>query len=91
MISCFGLSVNTEMHRKYAVISHILYYREITLRLFTEETVMAKLIDEYTDRKNIRHTVKHCTLPGGDPASREQILEEIRNILVKKATKNGEE
>lgn len=57
---------------------------------FTEETVMAKLINEYTDRKNIRHTVKHCTLSGSDPFSREQIMEEIRNILIKQAKKTGE-
>ncbi len=48
---------------------------------------MAKLKNEYTDRKNIRHTVKHRTLSDGDPASREQILEEIRNILAKQAKK----
>ena len=38
---------------------------------------------EYTDRKNVRHTVKHMILSSADEATKEQILEEIREILVK--------
>jgi hypothetical protein len=51
---------------------------------------MAKLKNEYTDIKNIRHTVKHLTLSADDSASREQILEEIRSILEKQAKKSSE-
>ena len=51
---------------------------------------MTKLTNEYTDIKNIRHTVKHLTLSADDSASREQILEEIRSILEKQAKKSSE-
>lgn len=50
---------------------------------------MPKLKNEYTDVKNIRHTVKHLTLSADASGSREQILEEIRNILVKQARKTS--
>ena len=50
---------------------------------------MTKLKNEYTDVKNIRHTVKHLTLASENPASREQILEEIRCILEKQAKKSS--
>jgi len=49
---------------------------------------MTKLKNEYTDRKNIRHTVKHHTLSPADPAYREQILEEIRTIIELQAKKS---
>ena len=51
---------------------------------------MTKLKNEYTDVKNIRHTVKHLTLASEDAASREQILEEIRSIFTKQAKKRSE-
>ena len=50
---------------------------------------MAKLKNEYTDVKNVRHTVKHLTLSADVSVSREQILEEIRSILEKQAKKSS--
>jgi hypothetical protein len=51
---------------------------------------MAKLKNEYTDVKNIKHTVRHLTLSADASGSREQILEEIRSILEKQAKKSPE-
>ena len=48
---------------------------------------MTKTKNEYTDVENIRHTVKHLILSSADTASKEQILEEIRDILMKQNKK----
>lgn len=50
---------------------------------------MTKLKNEYTDIKNIKHTVRHLTLSADASGSREQILEEIRSILEKQAKKSS--
>ncbi|MBQ8370894.1 MAG: hypothetical protein IJY35_13040 [Clostridia bacterium] len=44
---------------------------------------MTKNKNEYTDLKNVRHTVKHLILSSADQVSKAQILEEIRDILMK--------
>ncbi len=51
---------------------------------------MEKLKNEYTDIKNIKHTVKHHTLSADAPVSKEQIMEEIRSILEKQAKRTSE-
>ena len=48
---------------------------------------MTKLRDEYTDRKKRKHSVRHHSLNTGEPAYKEAILEEIRNILEIQAKK----
>ncbi len=45
---------------------------------------------EYTDLKNIRHIVNHLTLNSEEREHREQILEEIRDILMKHNKKKAE-
>lgn len=50
---------------------------------------MIKLRNEYTDRKNRKHTVKHHSLHTNDPVYKEAILEEIRNILENQAKKHS--
>lgn len=52
---------------------------------------MTKTKNEYIDVKNIRHTVKHLILTSADTASKEQILEEIRDILLKNNKKKFSE
>lgn len=47
---------------------------------------MAKLLEEYTDIKSIRHRVEHMTLPSEDSAQREQLLEELTRVLTRAAT-----
>ena len=48
---------------------------------------MIKLRNEYTDRKKRKHSVRHHSLNTGEPAYKEAILEEIRNILENQAKK----
>ena len=48
------------------------------------------MLREYTDLKNIRHIVNHLTLNSEEREHREQILEEIRNILIKNNKKKEE-
>ena len=50
---------------------------------------MIKLRNEYTDRKNRKHSVRHHSLNTVDPACKEAILEEIRNILENQAKKRS--
>ena len=45
---------------------------------------------EYTDMKKIRHTVNHLMLNNVEKEHREQILEEIREILIKHNKKKAE-
>ena len=45
---------------------------------------MAKLISEYTDTKNIKHSVEHVTLPAGEDTNGERIIEDILNVLLRK-------
>ena len=45
---------------------------------------------EYIDLKNVRHTVNHLTLNNEEREHREQILEEIRDILMKHNKKKAE-
>ena len=42
---------------------------------------MAKLAEEYMDRKSIRHPVEHITLPSEDAAHRERLTEELIRVL----------
>lgn len=51
---------------------------------------MTKNMNEYTDVKNIRHTVKHLILPLEEQADKEHILEEIRDVLLKQKKKHSE-
>lgn len=48
---------------------------------------MTKNMNEYVDIKNIRHTVNHLILPSDDQVYKEKILEEIRDVLIKKKKK----
>ncbi len=45
---------------------------------------MADLTKEYIDIKDIRHKVKHQTLPADNQKSTEQIIEELFNVLTKR-------
>ena len=45
---------------------------------------MAELVSEYTDTKNIRHSVEHFTLPIEDNAGRERIIDDILSALQRK-------
>lgn len=47
-------------------------------------------INEYTDLKNVRHTVSHMILSTADRALTAQILEEIKEILKKQKEKLSE-
>lgn len=44
---------------------------------------MAKLQEEYTDVKKIRHHVEHLTLQTEDKGQRERIVEELMHMLTK--------
>ena len=55
--------------------------------LSKEEIAMTKNLNEYIDIKNIRHTVNHLILPSDDQVYKEKILEEIRDVLIKKKKK----
>lgn len=44
---------------------------------------MAKLLEEYIDRKSVRHRVEHTTLPLDDNGHRERMMEELIRILTK--------
>lgn len=46
---------------------------------------MAKLLEEYTDIKSIRHRVEHITLPLEDQAHKEKMMEELTHVLAKTA------
>ena len=46
--------------------------------------------EEYIDLKNIHHTVKHLTRNSVEREQREQILEEIRDVLIKHNKKIAE-
>ena len=46
---------------------------------------MAKLLEEYTDIKSIRHRVEHITLPLEDQAHKEKMMEELTRVLAKAA------
>ena len=48
---------------------------------------MTKNKNEYTDIKNIRHTVNHIILPSDDRSYKEKLLEEIRDVLIKQKKK----
>jgi len=50
---------------------------------------MAKSLTHYTDRKNIRHTVTHRVLSADNPDSAEQLLEEIRSLLIRQTKKTS--
>lgn len=50
---------------------------------------MSKLASEYTDMKNVKHTVTHQILPVDDKSDRERIVEELLNILSKQKNKNS--
>lgn len=52
---------------------------------------MTKDKNEYTDMKNVRHTVKHLILSTADQAYKEHILEEIREVLIKQKKKLSED
>lgn len=45
---------------------------------------MANLRTEYTDVKDIKHSVEHLTVTGKDKKDREQILEELFIALTRK-------
>lgn len=55
----------------------------VTDEIDKEEPALIKNKNEYTDIKNIRHTVTHTILPSDDKAYKEKILEEIRDVLIK--------
>ena len=44
---------------------------------------MAKLADQYTDIKNISHSVEHIILPMDHASDREHIVEELLYVLTK--------
>lgn len=44
---------------------------------------MAKLQEEYTDVKKVRHHVEHLTLQTEDKGQRERIVEELMHVLTK--------
>ncbi|MBD5451950.1 MAG: hypothetical protein HDR25_04855 [Lachnospiraceae bacterium] len=44
---------------------------------------MADLTKEYTDTKDIKHTVEHLILSADNKASKEQILEELFHALTR--------
>ena len=46
--------------------------------------LMAKLQTEYTDIKGVKHPVEHTTVGGEDKKDREQLLEELYNVLTRK-------
>lgn len=45
---------------------------------------MANLRTEYTDTKDVKHSVEHLTVTEGDKKAREQILEELLIALTRK-------
>lgn len=45
---------------------------------------MLNLVNEYTDTKNVKHTVQHTTLPENDNYNRERIIEELMFALTNK-------
>ena len=44
---------------------------------------MEKLLEEYIDRKSVRHRVEHTTLALDDNGRRERMMEELIRILTK--------
>ncbi len=44
---------------------------------------MAALTEEYTDTKKVRHKVEHLVVSADDKLSREQLLEELFQVLEK--------
>lgn len=50
---------------------------------------MAKLPEEYTDVKKVRHRVEHVTLPIEDSAYKERIAEELIHALTEAGTISG--
>ena len=44
---------------------------------------MANLKKEYTDMKDVKHTVEHLTLPIVDNFNRERMIEELLHALTK--------
>lgn len=44
---------------------------------------MAKLLEEYTDIKSVRHRVEHTMLSWKDPAQQERLMEELTCALTK--------
>ena len=54
------------------------------LRIYIREVIaMIKLKSEYTDIKNVTHTVQHTVLHKKDTALRERILEDLLIALTK--------
>lgn len=47
---------------------------------------MAKLPEEYTDVKKVRHRVEHLTLPIADNAYKERIVDELMHALTETGT-----
>lgn len=45
---------------------------------------MANLITEYTDTKDVKHSVEHITVTDGSKKAYEQILEELLIALTRK-------
>lgn len=45
---------------------------------------MLKLVSEYVDTKNIKHTVQHAVLQEDDACNRERIIEELMFALTNK-------
>lgn len=45
---------------------------------------MVNLKTEYTDVKDVKHNVEHCTVPADDKNSKERIMEELLIALTRK-------
>lgn len=45
---------------------------------------MDNLRTEYTDIRDVKHSVEHCTVPADDKNSKERIMEELLIALTRK-------
>ena len=54
------------------------------MELCEEVNIMANLSTEYVDAKNIKHAVEHLTLSTENHVGREELVQDILNVLIRK-------